>query len=108
MALPALALGAGLGGFINGLFSFFAEYFSKRVAAHIAIGAALLAMFSVFTIIVTTALSALIVGLPPALQSPLAIIPGNLGACLSALQTARVAKFAWTWKRDLLTTKMPY
>ncbi|MEM3774941.1 MAG: DUF5455 family protein [Candidatus Bathyarchaeia archaeon] len=102
MALPAVAglswLATLLIGAFTSLFSFLTQFVSKRLAIVLLVIAAITTLTTAFFV----AISGLISGMSYAMPSFVAlglghVWPTNATACLSAIATGHVLRFAYEW-----------
>lgn len=111
MALPLLAgipwLAALLASMFGAIFSWLIQFFTKRIAIVLAALAVLAT--------VTTAFFALISGLAAGLSSATPaefneaiglVMPSNVTACLTAISTAHLARWAYAWQVRIIQYKL--
>lgn len=109
--IPVLAgipwLASLLGGLFSSLFVWFATVLTKRLA----IVAAAIIVLGAVTVGFFAALQTLISGLGlvlPAevLQGASHILPANTSACVTAMLTARTARYAYDWNIKIIQLKL--
>lgn len=111
MPLPVLAGLSWFGGLLTsalaGLFAWFIQFFTRRTA--------ILAAGVVLLVTLTTAFMAgcyaLLAGIQAAAPSFVdtafqLFVPGNLGACVGAMMSARALKWAYLWQVRLVDARM--
>ena len=107
--MPALvaALIAFLSALLISLFEFVAEFFSKRLLIIAVSVTVLVAVTVAFFAIIDTTVNAILVGVPtPVTQYIGLFLPSNFAACMSALVTAKLARWAYDWQYNILKIKM--
>lgn len=111
MPLPVLAglpwLASVLGSLFSGVVVWAAQFLTKRLA----IVAAAVAVVIALTVTFFTALQALVTGLGlvlPAevLQGAALLLPSNTDTCLTAMMTARTARYAYDWNIKIIQLKL--
>ena len=102
MPLPLAGLGALLTGLVGGGVATIVSAFTKRLA----FGTAAVAVWLTLTAAFVAALDALVT---PLIESAptggfaqgLGLLPGNTGACVSAIIAAHAAAWVYSYKRDV-------
>ncbi|WP_067222889.1 DUF5455 family protein [Marinomonas gallaica] len=97
LRLPALA--AFLAGIFAQVVGFFAKWFTKNTAMQLGIITAV----SSVTIAMVTAIKSLILSLnfvlpPMYIQAMSLIVPDSLPVCFSAIVSAKVVRWVWSWQ----------
>lgn len=109
MAAPALLgipwLAAVIGSVISGLVSFFGKWFSKRVALTLAAVTAVVAVTAGFIGVIEGLIAAIQYAAPDTAGWFL-FIPGNFSACLSAIITGKIARWAYEWNVKIIQWKL--
>lgn len=112
MAIPLAIAGIPwLAGIIGSLFTvvfgFLAKFLTKRFALFAAFVVGLLALFGVFLGVITSLLSGLSYVVPTEwTQYAGFVMPSNFKPCLTAVATAHVAKYAFSWNTRILQYKL--
>lgn len=96
IGLPWLA--SLLGGLFTSLLGFFTQYLSRRLAVVLLIVAALVTLTTAFFVAIGALISGLTVVMPGFVASGLGHIwPSNMQACVSAIASGHVLRFAYEW-----------
>lgn len=111
MPFPVLAgipwIASLLGSFFTALFTWLAQYLTKRFAI---VAAAVVVVISL-TVALFSALQALVTGLglvlpPEVLQGAALFLPSNTDTCITAMMTARTARYAYDWNIKIIQYKL--
>ena len=108
MALQYLglaALGTGIGSIITGLVTWFAQFMTKRLA----VLATVITIIVSLTLAFIAAIEGILAGLTyvaPDLSGAFAILPGNFSACVSAIVSAKLLKWAYGWHVSFVQMKL--
>ena len=106
LGIPFLA--GLLGGLFAELFKFFAKWFTKKVAVRAAMVTGLLVMLAAFVGVIHGLIAGLGLVLPPAFADMLPLlIPFNMAYCISAMLTAKLARYAYDWNVRILQWTLP-
>lgn len=109
--IPVLAgipwLAGLIGGLFSSLFTWFAQYFTRRFA----VIAAVLVIIGSLTLGLFTALDALASGLSLAapswmLEAAGHFLPSNTLACVTAVTTAKLLRYAYDWNIRIIQYKL--
>ena len=103
LGLPWLA--TAIGSLFSGLFVFFAQYLTKRVA----VIAAVIALVLASTLGMIALIESLLTGITyiaPDFQYVGLILPSNFSSCLGACITARLAYWAYSWNTRIIQYKL--
>lgn len=105
LGLPWLA--GVLGGLFASVFSYFAQYLTKRIALVVTVIAVLVTL----TASMFTALQAIITGLSYAVPASISegmalLIPDNALPCLTAVISAHVIRYVYDWNVRILQYKL--
>lgn len=103
LGLPWLAV--SIGTFFSGLLAFFAKFVTKRVAI---VGAAIGVILTI-TATFIAAIEGLLVGIAyaaPDFGVAFAFFPPNMSACVSAIITAKILKWAYSWNVSFIQMKL--
>jgi hypothetical protein len=112
MALPLAIAGipwlAGIiGSIFAGIFGFLAKYLTKRFALFAAFVVGILALFSVFLGVIAGLMSGLSYALPSEwTQYSGYIMPSNFKPCITAILTAHIARYVFSWNTRILQYKL--
>ena len=111
MPLPVIAgipwLAGVIGGLFSAVFSYFAQFLTKRVAIVATVIAVLVAITTTFFAVIAGIVSALSVAAPPQVSVAASlVVPGNATACASAYMAALVARWAYQWNVKVLQYKL--
>lgn len=104
LGLPWLA--SAIGGLLASLVSFFALYFTKKLAIIGAVLTALLVLTLAFIAAIEALLSAAQVAAPPALSSAFFVLPSNFSACMAAIISAKVLAWVYHWNKGIIQTAL--
>lgn len=102
MAIPVLAgfpwLASLLVGAFTSLFAFLTQFVSKRLAIVILVIAAIGTLTTAFFVAISGLISGMSYAMPSFVAQGLGHIwPSNATACISAIATAHVLRFAYEW-----------
>lgn len=102
MAIPVVLglpwLAGLLGGLFSSLLSFFTQYLSRRLAIVLLVIAALIALTTAFFVAIGALISGLTVVMPGFVSLGLGHIwPPNMQACIAAIASGHVLRFAYEW-----------
>lgn len=103
LGIPWLA--AALGSILTSVIAWFATVFTRRVA----IIAATITVITGLTVAFIAAIEGLIAGLTyvaPDLAGAFVILPGNFSACISAMVTGKLLKWAYSWNISMAQMKL--
>lgn len=111
MAIPVIAglpwLAGVLGGVFSSIFTWFAQFLTKRLAIVAAAVAVLISITSIFMALVYALAQGLSVALPADIATAAyLVIPSNTPSCISAYLTAVVAKWAYSWNVRVIQYKL--
>lgn len=112
MPLPLAIAGipwlAGIIGSVFGsIFVFVAKFLTKRFALFAAFVVGLLALFAVFLGVITGLLGGLSYVVPAEwTQYAGYVLPSNFKPCITAIMTAHIARYAFSWNTKILQYKL--
>lgn len=82
----------------------FSTWFTGRAAVGTAFVAGSLLIFGIMAGVITALVSTVYMSVPATLSSALSIVPTNVAVCISALQTAVIAKWLYSYKLQVMET----
>lgn len=111
MPLPVIAGLPWLAGVIGGLFAsvlgFFTKYLTKRLAIVAAAVTAIVGLTTAFFAAISTLLGGLTAAIPADVVMLLGhIMPANVTACISALLSAQVLRYAYEWNVKVVQLRL--
>ncbi len=111
MAIPVLAgipwLAGLIGGLFTALFSYFAKYLSKRFAVTVTVVSILVTVSAAFFVAINALIGGIVVAAPPEVAAVAGmILPSNTEACLTAIATAQLLKWAYVWNVKVIQYKL--
>ena len=111
MPIPVIAgipiLAGILGGLFSALFQSLADVLTKRLALVVAGVAIIAGLTTAFFTLITGLFSAISAVAPNSLGLAISlVIPDNASACVSAIMTARMARWAYEWNVRIIQYKL--
>lgn len=98
-------LATAIGSFLSTMIGWFAVFVTRRIA----IIAATITVIISLTVAFIAGIESIIAGISyvaPDLSGAFAILPGNFTACVSAIVTAKLLKWAYSWNITLAQMKL--
>lgn len=87
------------GNILGYLFTFFAQWFTKRTAISLGIIVGIVSLSTISFAAISALISSISVVTPGFIQDGLnMIIPSNFSLCVSVLISAKLIRWAWAWK----------
>ena len=110
MPIPVLAglpwLVSILGGLLGSLIGYFAKFVTRKLAVVAAVVAAMVALTAAFMLAIEGLASAVMASAPPELSIAASlVVPSNASACLSAILTGHLIRYAYEWNIKIVRMK---
>lgn len=111
MAFPVLIGWALVVSLITGvftsLFSYLAQFLTKRLLIVVTSITVLIAITTAFFLAIDTLMQTIIVSMPTEVSQYIGLfLPSNFTACMSAIVTAKLARWAYDWKRNMINIRL--
>lgn len=107
MPIPAIAgipwLASAIGGIIGSLVAFLAKFLTRKLAIKAGYVTGFLLLLTIFAAFIVQLMTVVVIVLPEGYGVMLSyLIPWNLPLCISVIVTARLGKWLWQFKVNIL------
>ena len=103
--MPLIA--ALIGGLFTSLFAYLAKFYTKKIAVAFAIITLLLTATTAFIALISGLMASVVAVSPPFLSVAIQlVVPDNAATCMSAILTARIARWAYEWNVRIIQYKL--
>ena len=111
MPLPLLAgipwLAGVIGAFFVAMFTWLVQFVTKKIALVLAVVSVIALVTTTFFAAIHSVIAALSFVSPPFLSTAVSwVVPDNFTACVSAILTAHLLKWAYAWQVRILQYKL--